>query len=143
MSVRTLPGGALVVWPETLSRTPWLINKSAGGPPYLTGVRAVYSRLPGIVSQPAARQRRCGPGIGPSLFAVRNRRARCSQVAASYLVTLILAWVLRNTRGEQLAVLKRNRKFLLPGKYPALNFRRALQLSSHYAPSKLILVDHM
>ena len=32
MSVRTLPGGALVVWPETLSRTPWLINKSAVGP---------------------------------------------------------------------------------------------------------------
>ena len=23
-----------VVWPETLSRTPWLINKSAGGPPF-------------------------------------------------------------------------------------------------------------
>ena len=22
-----------MVWPETLSRTPWLINKSAGGPP--------------------------------------------------------------------------------------------------------------
>ena len=34
MSVRTLPGGALVVWPETLSQTPWLINKSAGGPPF-------------------------------------------------------------------------------------------------------------
>ena len=28
------PGGALVVWPETLSRTPWLINKLAGGPPF-------------------------------------------------------------------------------------------------------------
>ena len=27
-------GGALVVWPETLSRTPWLINKLAGGPPF-------------------------------------------------------------------------------------------------------------
>ena len=26
--------GALVVWPETLSQTPWLINKSAGGPPF-------------------------------------------------------------------------------------------------------------
>ena len=38
MSVRTLPGGALVVWPETLSRTPWLINKSAGGPPFTQGV---------------------------------------------------------------------------------------------------------
>ena len=34
LSVRTLPGGALVVWPETLSQTPWLINKSAGGPPF-------------------------------------------------------------------------------------------------------------
>ena len=34
MSVRTLQGGALVVWPETLSRTPWLINKLAGGPPF-------------------------------------------------------------------------------------------------------------
>ena len=32
LSVRTLPGGALVVWPETLSQTPWLINKSAGDP---------------------------------------------------------------------------------------------------------------
>ena len=26
-----------VVWPETLSRTPWLINKSAGGPPFISG----------------------------------------------------------------------------------------------------------
>ena len=34
LSVRTLPGGALVVWQETLSQTPWLINKSAGGPPF-------------------------------------------------------------------------------------------------------------
>ena len=24
-----------MVWPETLSRTPWLINKSAGGPPFI------------------------------------------------------------------------------------------------------------
>ena len=23
-----------MVWPETLSQTPWLINKSAGGPPF-------------------------------------------------------------------------------------------------------------
>ena len=23
-----------MVWPETLSRTPWLINKLAGGPPF-------------------------------------------------------------------------------------------------------------
>ena len=32
LPVRTRPGGALVVWPETLPRTPWLINKTAGGP---------------------------------------------------------------------------------------------------------------
>ena len=38
LSVRTLPGGALVVWPETLSRTPWLINKLAGGPPFFVAV---------------------------------------------------------------------------------------------------------
>ena len=25
-----------MVWPETLSRTPWLINKLAGGPPFRT-----------------------------------------------------------------------------------------------------------
>ena len=23
-----------MVWPETLSQTPWLINESAGGPPF-------------------------------------------------------------------------------------------------------------
>ena len=42
LSVRTLPGGALEVWPETLSRTPWLINKSAGGPPLELKYQAKY-----------------------------------------------------------------------------------------------------
>ena len=41
-SDRTLPGGALVVWPETLSRTPWLINKSAGGPPFFFRASVVF-----------------------------------------------------------------------------------------------------
>ena len=51
LSVRTLQGGALVVWPETLSRTPWLINKSAGGPPFSARER--------MHSTPLARVRAC------------------------------------------------------------------------------------
>ena len=43
MSVRTLPGGALVVWPETLSRTPQLINKSAGGGEFTLQLRLLLN----------------------------------------------------------------------------------------------------
>ena len=58
LSVRTLPGGALVVWPETLSRTPWLINKSAEGPRLKTDLRkkemakANYDLIPFAPSAP-------------------------------------------------------------------------------------------
>ena len=83
MSVRTLPGGNLVVWPETLSRIPWLINKLAGGPPFFK-LAFICTRV-GLALREAleATEARDASGWPWSVSCARARVGVCVRVCVS------------------------------------------------------------